>query len=85
MGGVLRPAGATITVAVTTAGLNDGVVRLVANGAPLSGAEAVVDAANPRATLALQSRTACGWISANVLDRADHLMLIGNPIYIVCH
>jgi hypothetical protein len=80
----LRPAGAEIRVAVKTAGLDDAVVRLIANGKPVDGAEASVTAARPEATLTLGRNAACGWISANAVDRAGHPLLIGNPIYIVC-
>jgi hypothetical protein len=84
MGGTLRPAGAQVRVAVQTAGLDDAVVRLIANGKPVEGGEAPITAANPRATLTIERRTACGWISTNVVDRGGHPLLIGNPVYIVC-
>jgi hypothetical protein len=84
MGGTLHPASSSIRVAVVTAGVEDGVVQLIANGVPVGGGEAHIGAANRQAELTLERTKACGWISANVLDRARHPLLIGNPIYISC-
>lgn len=82
MGGTLRPSG-EVTVTARLRGVDEGSVRLIANGTELqvrpasSAAEQVIEFTIGRAD-------ACGWVSVNVTAPASKPLLIGNPVYIDC-
>jgi len=84
MGGTLHPTSPSIRITAATAGVEDGILQLIANGTPVSGSETALTATDRQTTFTLERAKACGWISANVLDRNRHPLLIGNPIYVVC-
>jgi len=72
-------AGARIDVTATIAGVAAGKAVLVANGAEVRSLPV-----GPAVAFRLDRKAACGWVAVNVTTEGGKLLLVGNPIYVVC-